>query len=76
MANMGTMRFKLPELQESNLEAKKIRNTDLLISWKDVKDILQYHNIFYVLEILFFKVIIVTMTIHWQNTLKLIKLEN
>lgn len=51
------MRLRLPELQEYNPEAKKLKSTDLPEIWEDIKYVLWYQALKYGLEIIFFKII-------------------
>lgn len=39
------MRLRLPELQKSNLEAQKIKTTELKEGWKDIDRILYYQGL-------------------------------
>lgn len=52
------MRLRLPELQESGPEAKKLRNENLLYGWQEVEGVFQYQSfLYYILEIICSKVI-------------------
>lgn len=57
MASIGAMRLRLLELSESDSEAKKLKNKDLLEDWEDVGGLLQYQGLLYVPEIIRSKVI-------------------
>lgn len=49
--------LRLPELQENNVDAKKIQLKDLLKNWEDVESVLQYYGLPYILNILHIKLI-------------------
>lgn len=58
------MTLRLPKLQKSNLEAKKLRKT-LPKGWKDIKDVFYYQSLLYVAEIIYLKII----HCHYNNSL-------
>ena len=52
------MRLRFFKLQENNKEAKLFRNfADLLKGWKEIKKVLEYQRLLYVLEIICSEVI-------------------
>lgn len=48
--SIGSMRLKLQKLKESNSQAQKVRAKDLQESWEDIKEILHYQDLFFILE--------------------------
>lgn len=57
VASIRAMRLKLPELQKSNLEAKKLRSKDLPEGWEDIESVLQHQGLLYAPEIIHLEVI-------------------
>ena len=51
------MKLRLPELQESNAEAKKLRSRDLSKSWEYVENVLQHEGLLYISKIICSKII-------------------
>ena len=46
------MRLKLPNLQSDDNQARKLRAADLPEGWEDIKRVLQYGGLHYILEII------------------------
>ncbi len=44
--------MRLPELQNINKKAKKLRTEGLLESWKDINQVLSYQSLLYVLKVI------------------------
>ncbi len=46
------MRMRLPELQDNDKEAKKLRSERLSESWEDIKQMLYYQGLSYVPKVI------------------------
>ena len=51
------MRLRLPELQSSDNQVKKLRAVELLEGWEDIEGVLQYGDLFYIPKIIWLKLI-------------------
>ncbi len=51
-ASIGGMKTRLPELQDDNKEAKKLRSDGLSEGWKDIEEVLHYQGLLYVLKVI------------------------
>ena len=49
-ASIRGIKMRLPELQDDEKKAKKLRLTGLLEGWKDIKQVLHIQGLFYVLK--------------------------
>ncbi len=49
--------MKLPELQNDDKQAKKLRSKGLLEGWKDIEELLYYQGLLYVLKLIRLKLI-------------------
>ena len=55
--SIGVMRLKLPGLQDDNNQAKKLWAAELSERWEDIKKMLQYGGLSYILEIIWLELI-------------------
>lgn len=51
------MRMRLPELQNDDKEAKKLRLERLSEGWKDIKEVFYYHGLSYIPTVIHSKLI-------------------
>ncbi len=51
-ASIGGMRMKLPELQDDDKEAMKLRSQGLPEGWEDIKQVLHYQGLLYVPKVI------------------------
>ncbi len=51
-ASIGGMRRKLPELQDDNKEAMKLRSEELPEGWEDIEQVLHYQGLPYVPKVI------------------------
>lgn len=51
------MRTRLPELQDDNKEAKKLRSKRLLEVWEDIKEVLHYQSLLYIPKVIYSELI-------------------
>ncbi len=51
-ASIGGMRMRLPELQDDDKEAMKLRSERLSEGWEDIKQLLHYQGLLYVSKVI------------------------
>ncbi len=52
IASIGGMRMRLPELQDDNKEAMKLRSEGLSEGWEDIEQVLFYQSLLYVRKVI------------------------
>ena len=51
------MKIRLPQLQDDNKKAKKLRSKRLLKGWKDIKQVFHYQGLPYIPKVIFLELI-------------------